>query len=336
MDPWYSVQDTNNFEINVYFKGSSLEIKPYYKFHLGLLGEILKANPELSLVITHGGSTSFSLARSQRLYRYFYGREGIPLERIFVYEGLSPRYSVEKGERVLIYLKEVSQKKMKAPIEKKKPLVNIESDKFIVEPEGESEEVEILESEGPRYWMFDLGLGYREYRFKGRSTFSAYILNFNVGYQLLDQVKLKLDLEGGVPDVKGDASSEYDARLGLDTEFENVELESRIYHKSNFIWIDAASGFDMITDYGLSQKIGFKLFSIYESQVKIGFLGEVSFSNNVSSVESANVYKYSTEFEVSAPKSSLSFKVYFSTQKYKTPVEILDADIFGARLVFKY
>ncbi|MGH1467900.1 MAG: hypothetical protein ACRBBP_03340, partial [Bdellovibrionales bacterium] len=109
-DPWYSVQNIDKLEINILFDESSLTIKRVYHFHLGLFSEVLKANPELGLVIAHGGSTSFSNVRSRHLYSYLVQQQGAPSDRIVIRQDLPKRYDTTKGERVLIYLKKLDAK----------------------------------------------------------------------------------------------------------------------------------------------------------------------------------------------------------------------------------
>lgn len=348
MDPWYSVRNIDKLEINIYFEESSLEIKPYYKFHLGLFGEILKANPELSLVITHGGSTSFSQVRSRHLYSYFSQQEQMPIERVFIHEGLSSRYLVEKGERILIFLKRLS--KNIEPVEEEivienEPPVTIESEIFIVEPEGVKDRppervegaVKLVSPERrPNIWQLELGLGHRAYSFTGRSRFSAYVLDFGVAYQFTDRMKFKLDAQGAMPEVSGDADVEYDLRLGFDTAFEMVELQSRMYHKSNFIWVGDLDRFDTVLDYGLSQKIEIKLFKFTQTLLKIGFTAEISFSNNFSAIDSANVYGSTTDIQIVFRNLNLKTLVYFTQREYKTTGGLFDVNIFGVSLKYEF
>ncbi len=347
-DPWYSVENIDKLEINILFDESSLNIKSVYHFHLGLFSEILKANPELGLVIAHGGATSFSHVRSRHLHTYLAQRQGVPLDRVFIREDLPKRYDASKGERVLIYLKKLDAKpRVLKKVKKKPPPIVIESDKFVVEPEGryKKPDVEVIKASvadspkverGPSEWFWRLGLGYRDYEFTGRSSFSSYALDFHAGYKMVEGLNFKMDLLGVYPEVSGDLKPEYDVKLGFDTLFNNITLNSRLYHKSNFIWVSDLSEFDTVSDYGISQRLGFGILNFNKNLVKIGFSGEVSFSNNFSKIESANVYSYTTDIQIVFRNSNAMTSVYFTRREYQTASEILNVSIFGVSLSYGF
>ncbi|MGH1467901.1 MAG: hypothetical protein ACRBBP_03345, partial [Bdellovibrionales bacterium] len=231
---------------------------------------------------------------------------------------------------------------------KKKPApIVIESREFIVEPEGrkrkpKAEVIKASVAESPKAepgyseWFWRVGLGYRDYEFTGRSKFSSYALDLHAGYKMVEGLDFKLDLLGVYPEVSGDLGPEYDVKLGFDTRLNNITLNSRLYHKSNFIWVSDLSEFDTVSDYGLSQRMGFEIFNRNNNRLNVGFSGEVSFSNNFSKIESANVYGYTTDIQFVFRNSNMKTSVYFTRREYQTAGKILNVSIFGVSLSYGF
>lgn len=324
-DPWYSVENIDKLEINLHFKGASLDIKGVYHFHMGLFGEILKANPQLGLVISHGNKSPYSRVRSEKVLRYFASREALPMKRVFVKDDLSVRYVVAGGERILIRLRKLEDVVPKKVKKVKAPIV-IESDEYVVDPEGELQN----RREGicQKLDVF-LGVGAEVFTFTDQGDFLAYSFWSDLDCRVSKGISLNADLSFVQPDAIGDAKLEYDFKIGFDTHLSIVHLDSRLYHKKNFIWIAPTSQFEMITDYGLSQRVGLGLIRDDQRELEIGFAGDISLSNNFSAIDSANIYSYTTDLRFVFRKFSMSATFYVTKRKYKSAGVTYGADIFG-------
>jgi hypothetical protein len=331
LDPWYNIKKIENLEVGIFFAENSVVIQPYYNFHLANYVKLASKAPQKKIVIVHGDVSSLSNFRALKLRDFLVNRLGFPKDKIDINSGLPPSHLVSKGEKLILFLKDGSkfiEKKIKrAPALTKKPLVK------------KTAQVDSLEyiyiNKTPKFKMNSLSfsLGIREYSFSN-SPEDLFAWSFNAQYKKRISPHLNSIFDFGytLSDSSVAESQEYLIALGLQSNFETLNLNTKVYGRKNWAWVGSDSKFATVNDLGLHVGLDFKLVVKPSYSITAGAWAELSLSNTISDLASANVLSFQSEIIFEWFELNTFLTAYRLSRRY----EVFDGDVIGLDIGYKF
>jgi len=323
LDPWYQIENIENLEISVLFNENSIVLKPYYNFHLLKYVRMAQTDPSKKIVIVHKDNSRLSKLRARSLQNFLVYRLQFPLQKIETNSGLPASYLVYKGEKLMVFLRTDFKYSGKP---QKKVLVRAPAVK-------KPDYIYINRTRKTKRRSLDVSLGIRDYSFSNTSKdLFAWALGVQGKKRVASNLNVSFDFGCAFSDSSFAQPREYEFALGLESQFEHLNLNSRVYGRKNWAWVGSDSKFVTVNDLGLHQGLEFKLVRRPSYTLTVGAWAELSLSNTISEFSSANVLSFQTEIIFEWFELNTFITAYRLSRKYK----VFDADIVGLSLGYKF
>jgi|GEM_PF-2153863 len=332
--PWYNVSKLDKLEISIFFDDQSVNIRSYYNYHLLRYAQLAKKNSQKKIVIVHKDMSSISRFRARKVKNFLVERLGFPKENIDLNIGLAPAYMVSKGEKVSLFLAEkVVVQKQEDRFQRKPAVVTRPAAPVEKRAEIEKEYIYINKTPKVKRKSLEVSLGVSDYSFTNTTEeLFAWALNAEFKKRVSPHLNLSFDLGYAFSDSKFTDGGEYNLALGLASEFDHLNLNTKVYGRKNWSWIGSDSKFVTVNDLGLHLGLDFKLVRTSSYAVLLSTWTELSLSNTVSEFSSANVLSFRSEITFEWFELNAFISLYHLSRKYK----VFNADVVGLNLGYKF
>jgi len=243
---WYGKKSVQDFEMSVFFDENSLLVKPYYDFHLKKYSDYLKQNSSAKVMIVHKDQSNFSRIRALRLKNHIVSRHGVRPNQIRLNVGLPSKYLVSSGEKLMLFARDEQRvagrkplRQVKKPVRTaiRKPAVAAKSQK-----KAKRDVIYIPRAPKVRLSKMQADLGLRRYSFSNvNKDLHALALNFSYERRINPIMHAVLDVGMAFSESTSVSGREYNLSTGLNSDWNGVELSTKVYGRRNWAWVESDS-----------------------------------------------------------------------------------------------
>ena len=325
---WGQAQSKNkirNLELRVFFPAESLSLDPVYEPYIKSYSEILRQNSYFHIIILHKDESYESQARALKIFEAFVRKYKVSPSKVFIRAGLPPSYKSKAGEKVVVFFK-----RDRSPRQRLRPSQSLVKK---IEQKKKANYIYIRGTVREKKLKRFGALSFANYNFSNTDKdVSALRFAGGLRYKQFDALYFVAGVDLSHSGSSLTRAPEQNYSLGFESRFSNWSSNTRLYGRQNWMWDEAEQRFETAYDLGFHQGLDFNLYKSRDHLLKLGLWAELSLSNNISELRSANVLSFQSEIKFVWRDPNLFINLHHTLRE----ADVFNVNILGLSLGYYF